>query len=305
MQSNKKTYLITGGTGSIGQCIVKRLLEENAEKIIVFSRDEFKQSEMEREFGSKRIRYILGDIRDAKTLNRACANCDIILHTAALKRIEKCEYNPYEAIKTNILGSQNIIDAAIENGVDKVIAVSTDKAVNPINLYGATKLCSDKLFTAADAYSAGRTSFSVIRFGNFEGSRGSVMPLFKKQKESNNLITLTDERMTRFSISLDIAVDRIFEVLEIMDGGEIFSPKMPSIKIMDLAVSLDAPIHITGIRQGEKIHEDLIIVEDATRTYELDNFYITTQIYRGRGKKVPMNFSYSSDNNREWIKTGV
>jgi UDP-N-acetylglucosamine 4,6-dehydratase len=275
-----KIICVTGGTGSLGQHLVKRLLQENAKKIIVYSRDELKQAEMKRAVADKRVRYIIGDVRDAKTLSRACANCNIILHTAALKRIEICEYNPFEAVKTNIIGSQNIIDAAIDNGVEKVLAISTDKSCNPINLYGATKLCSDKLFTAGDVYSAGRTKFAVIRFGNFENSRGSVIPLFKEQKRNGELLTVTDDRMTRFTISLDTAVDRTLEALEIMDGGEIFSPKMPSIKIMDLAVSMNAPI--------------------ATKTYELDNFFITTQIYRGKGKKVSLNFSYSSDNNWEW-----
>jgi UDP-N-acetylglucosamine 4,6-dehydratase len=303
MQNDKKTYLVSGGTGSLGKHLVKRLLKDGAKKVIVFSRDEHKQVEMEREIEDKRLRFVLGDIRDYNTLHRACSGVGILLHCAALKHVHKCEYNPFEAVKTNILGAQNIIDAAIENGVDKVLAISTDKAVNPINLYGATKLCSDKLFTAADAYSAGRTSFAVMRFGNFECSRGSVIPLFKQQKENGEPLTVTDDRMTRFTITLDAAVEKVMQALQLMEGGEVFSPKMPSIKIMDLAKSMSDSIEIVGMRQGEKLHEDLIITEDAPKTYELDNFFITTQIYRGKGKKVPLNFSYSSDNNLEWVKS--
>lgn len=298
-----KTILCTGGTGSFGQQLVKRLLKKDIKKVIVYSRDEYKQAEMQRliemdgHLPGQNVRFVLGDIRDSKTLSRTCADCDIIIHAAALKRIEKCEYNPFEAIKTNILGAQNIIDASIENKVERVLAISTDKSVNPINLYGATKLCSDKLFAAADAYSAGRTKFAVIRFGNFECSRGSVFELFNKQKENGESLTVTDDRMTRFTINLDTAVERALEALSLMRGGEIFSPKMPSIKIIDIAESMNVPIEIIGVRQGEKLHEDLIISEDAPKTYELENFFITTQIYRGMGKKVPLNFSYSSDQN--------
>ena len=299
---HNRTILVTGGTGSLGKHLVKRLLKEDVKKIIVYSRDEFKQAELERETKDKRLRYILGDVRDYNALNRSFSGVDIVLHTAALKRVEACEYNPFEAIKTNILGAQNIIDAAIENGVEKVLAVSTDKAVNPINLYGATKLCADKLFTAADAYAAGKTVFSVVRFGNFTGSRGSVLPLWKKQEENSKRLTITDRHMTRFFISLDKAVDRTFEVLKLMQGGEVFCPKMPSVKMIDVAKSI-RPYGITeiGMRQGEKLHEHMIIQEDAPNTYELDNFFVTANKYRGKGKKVPLHFSYTSDQNWDWM----
>lgn len=295
-----KTVLVTGGTGSLGKKLVFRLLKKPIKKVIIYSRDEHKQIEMEREIQKKRCRYILGDIRDFDALNRVCRGVDIVIHTAALKHVPKLEYSPFEAVKTNILGAQNIIDAAISNRVDRVLAVSTDKAVNPINLYGATKLCSDYLFTTADAYAAGGTLFAVVRFGNFIASRGSVIPLWEKQKKNGEPLTVTDGRMTRFFIDIDTAIDRIFRALRLMRGGEIFCPKMVSVKLIDLARSMSEKTKIIGVRRGEKLHEDMVTKENAERTFELDGFYITTDIFRGAGKKVPQNFSYSSDKNWEW-----
>ena len=307
MQNDKKTYLVTGGTGSLGQQIVRRLLENDIKKVVVYSRGEHKQVEMSRSINDKRVRFIIGDVRDIKTLSRSCRGVDIIIHAAALKHVPVCEYNPFEAVKTNILGAQNVIDAAIANGVERVLAISTDKAVNPINLYGNTKACSDSLFMAADAYAAGKTLFAVIRFGNFIGSRGSVLPLWKRQLKNGQPLTVTDVKMTRFFITPDEAVSRIFEALEIMRGGEIFCPKAPSLKMMDMAIALapDGDIEIIGKRDGEKIHEDLIIPEDADRTFELEKFFITTKIFRGAGRKVPANFSYRSDTNWDWINPEV
>lgn len=297
-----KVFCVTGGTGTLGQSLVVRLLKEDPQKVVVFSRDELKQAEMEYVLNDKRVRFILGDIRDGDTLGRACHGCDIIFHAAALKRIEKCEYNPFEAVKTNIIGAQNVIDAAISNGVKKVVGISTDKAVNPTSLYGNTKACADSLFLAADAYAAGRTLFSVIRFGNFIGSRGSVIPLWKQQCDNGEPITLTDKEMTRFFITADEAVNRIFEVLRIMRGSEIFCPKMPSVKMAELAeVISNNGIKIIGKRGGEKTHEDLIVPEHADRTYEIGNFYVTTKLYRGIGNRVPANFCYRSDTNWDWI----
>ena len=305
MQNDKKTYLVTGGTGSLGQQIVRRLLEKDIKKVIVYSRGEHKQVEMARSVNDKRVRFIVGDVANSKSLNRATSGVNIIIHAAALKHISTCEYNPDAALETNVIGAINVRDAAILNRVQKVVAISTDKAVIPINLYGNTKALSDGIFTTADAYAAGKTLFAVVRFGNFIGSRGSVLPLWKRQLENGEPLTVTDDTMTRFFISPDEAVSRIFDSLKLMRGGEIFCPKAPSAKMYDLARALGGGIEIIGKRDGEKIHEDLIIAEDAHRTFEIEKFYIITKTYRGLGNKVPANFSYRSDTNWDWINPEV
>jgi UDP-N-acetylglucosamine 4,6-dehydratase len=310
-----KTILITGGTGSFGQKCTKKLLGTyKPKKVIIFSRDEYKQFEMSKKFPIKQypcIRYFLGDVRDKERLYRALSGVDYILHAAALKQIPATEYNPFEAIKTNILGASNIINAAIDQGVKKVIALSTDKAANPVNLYGATKLCSDKLFIAGNAY-VGRdqTTFSVVRYGNVVGSRGSVIPFFLNKRKEGKL-TVTDKRMTRFWITLDQSVQFALENFSRMVGGEIFVPKLPSMRIMDLAYSIcpECEIKFIGIRPGEKIHEVLISADDARNTIEFDTFYIIKphfkyferRFHEEGGKQVPETFEYNSKNNSHWL----
>ncbi len=302
-----KTVLITGGTGSFGKTCARHILDHyDVEKLIIFSRDELKQYEMAREFSDPRLRFFIGDVRDEKRLWMAFSGVDIIIHAAAMKQIPACEYNPFEAIKTNVLGAQNIIETAIRQGVERIIALSTDKAANPINLYGATKLCSDKLFIAANAYvGEGRTRFSVVRYGNVIGSRGSVIPLFEKLRDTGT-VPVTDPRMTRFWITLDQGVEFVCECLEEMQGGEIFVPRIPSMNIMDLvkAIAPKCKVEITGIRAGEKLHEVLITHDDSRCTIEFPNkFIIEPQLHRGGyktpkgGKPVELNFSYRSNNN--------
>jgi UDP-N-acetylglucosamine 4,6-dehydratase/5-epimerase len=303
-----KTVLITGGTGSFGKEFARYILENyDVEKLIIFSRDELKQFEMAREINDPRIRFFIGDVRDEKRLWMAFSGVDIIIHAAAMKQIPACEYNPFEAIKTNILGAQNIIEAAIGHNVERVLALSTDKAANPINLYGATKLCSDKLFTAANAYVGKnrKTRFSVVRYGNVIGSRGSVIPLFEKLRDTGT-VPVTDPRMTRFWITLEQGVKFVCESLEIMQGGEIFVPKIPSMNIMDLvkAIAPKCKVDITGIRPGEKLHEVLITHDDSRSTLEYETrFVIEPQIKIAGyeplpgGEQVRENFSYRSNNN--------
>ena len=274
-----KRILITGGTGSFGKMFVKMIGSEfKPKKVIVFSRDELKQYEMQLSYKNEDlpISYFLGDIRDKSRLYRAFENVDVVIHAAALKQVPACERNPFEAIKTNVLGAENIINAAIDCGVKRVIALSTDKAANPINLYGATKLCSDKLFIAANNYTGfKKTKFSVVRYGNVAGSRGSVIPLFLKLRDSGTL-PITDFEMTRFWITLRQAVNFVFKCLEISKGGELFIPKIPSIKIVELAKIIGPKCELKeiGIRPGEKIHEVLISRSDAQNTLEYDNFFI-------------------------------
>jgi UDP-N-acetylglucosamine 4,6-dehydratase len=255
-----KTILITGGTGSFGKHFTKAALKHNPKKVIIFSRDELKQSEMAQGFRDERLRFFIGDVRDRDRLYRAFDKVDIVVHAAAMKRIEVCEYNPFEAIKTNIIGAQNIIEAAIDRKVNKVLALSTDKAVAPVNLYGATKLCAEKLFIAAGAYvPAGQdTRFAVTRYGNVAGSRGSIIPLFKSLCHTGKL-PITDERMTRFWLTLDDAVQIVLDALNTMQGGEVIIPKLPSFKVTDLAKAIcpRCEFDIIGIRQGEKLHESL------------------------------------------------
>lgn len=304
-----KSILVTGGTGSFGKKFVQTVLKYDIEKIIVFSRDELKQFEMRREFTDSRIRFFIGDVRDKDRLWRAFDHVDIVVHAAAMKHVEACEYNPMEAIKTNIYGAQNVIDVAIDRGVEKVIALSTDKAAAPINLYGATKLAADKLFVAANSYSGSKaTKFSVVRYGNVIGSRGSVVPLFMEMKEKGEIL-ITDERMTRFWITLDNGVKFVLQSLKHMVGGEIFVPKIPSMKIIDLAKAIapEAKFRIIGIRPGEKLHELMITQDDARHTLEFDDYYVITPEFpwwgstlRG-GQPLPDSFEYSSHTNTEWL----
>jgi len=311
-----KSILITGGTGSLGKELVKQLLtEHNPRRLVVFSRDEVKQLEIRQEFppsNDSPIRYFIGDVRDRERLYRAFRGVDIVIHAAALKQVPTAEYNPLEVIKTNVLGASNIIDAAIDCGVQKVIALSTDKAVNPVNLYGATKLCSDKLFVGAGVYSGEtETRFSVVRYGNVIGSRGSVIPFFLERRESGEL-PVTDEKMTRFWITIERAASFVLQSLERMKGGEIFVPKLPSMKVMDVAKTLapNCQIKIVGIRPGEKIHEVLITEDEARRTLELDDGFVVHPCSAGNSKmpapnpdaqRVPEDFRYSSDGTDWWL----
>jgi UDP-N-acetylglucosamine 4,6-dehydratase/5-epimerase len=306
-----QTILVTGGTGSFGKKFVKKILEYDVKKVIVFSRDELKQYEMAQEYTDPRIRFFIGDVRDKDRLYRAFDGVDYVVHAAAMKQVPACEYNPFEAVKTNIYGAQNVIEAAIDRGVKRVIALSTDKAAAPINLYGATKLASDKLFVAANSYVGGKeTRFAVVRYGNVVGSRGSVVPLFKKMAAEGKKLPITDERMTRFWITLDQGVQFVIDSLARMKGGEIFVPKIPSMKVVDLAKAIapEAEIEIIGIRPGEKLHETMITEDDARHTVEFDNYYVITpefpwcpQEYVKHGRSLPEGFKYTSDTNTEWL----
>jgi UDP-N-acetylglucosamine 4,6-dehydratase (inverting) len=314
---NNKTILITGGTGSFGKKFVEMVFERyKPNKVILYSRDEYKQYKMREKFKKHddKIRYFIGDVRDKDRLNRAFTNVDYVIHAAALKQVPACEYNPIEAIKTNVDGAQNVIEAAINKGVKRVVALSTDKAVNPINLYGATKLASDKLFIAANAYSGNQnTVFSVVRYGNVAGSRGSVIPFFKMllDKGERNL-PITDIKMTRFWITLDEAVELVFKALNEAKGGETYISKIPSFKITDLAKAMcpEDKIKEIGIREGEKLHEIMITEYDSYYTYEYKNHYIIypnfdwwslENHFTAGGIKVKEFFAYSSDNNKEWL----
>ncbi|WP_044748400.1 UDP-N-acetylglucosamine 4,6-dehydratase (inverting) [Bacillus alveayuensis] len=309
MFRNKK-ILITGGTGSFGKKFVKKALEYDVKKIIVFSRDELKQYEMAQEFKDSRIRFFIGDVRDKERLYCAFDGVDIVIHAAAMKQVPACEYNPFEAIKTNIHGAQNVIEAAIDRGVKRVIALSTDKACSPVNLYGATKLASDKLFIAANSYVGDKeTRFSVVRYGNVVGSRGSVVPFFKKIRHTGKL-PITDKRMTRFWITLDQGVQFVLDSLQRMCGGEIFVPKIPSMRVVDLAKAIapECEIEIVGIRPGEKLHEVMITEDDARHTVEFDTYYVIQPEFpwwshecEKYGKSLPEGFKYTSDTNTQWL----
>lgn len=310
-----RTVLITGGTGSFGQRLVSRLLglTEPPRKVIVFSRDEFKQSEMVRAFGDDpRLRFFLGDVRDFSRLRRAFSRVDVVVHAAALKQVPAGEYNPSEVIKTNVVGAMNIIDAAIDLGVERVIALSTDKAANPINLYGASKLCSDKLFVAGNTYAAERpTRFSVVRYGNVLGSRGSVFHAFRAAAGSGR-VEVTDKRMTRFWITLDQSVWFVLHCLEAMRGGEIFVPKIPSIRITDLADAMapGVPLVETGVRPGEKLHEVMVPADEGRLTVEVDDHYLiqpafpwwTERYASEEGRRMPDGFEYRSDTNPVFLE---
>ncbi|MHB8916622.1 MAG: UDP-N-acetylglucosamine 4,6-dehydratase (inverting) [Desulfocucumaceae bacterium] len=306
-----KSILVTGGTGSFGKRFIRYVLDNlDLRRVIVFSRDELKQFEMEKEYNDERLRFFIGDVRDRDRLYRAFAGVDYVVHAAALKQVPACEYNPFEAVKTNVLGAQNIIEAAIDCGIKRVVALSTDKAANPANLYGATKLCSDKLFISGNSYAGSRdTRFCVVRYGNVIGSRGSVIPLFKKMRETG-AITITDPRMTRFWITLEQGVMFVLNSIERMQGGEIFVPKIPSMKITDLAeaVAPGCRHQYIGIRPGEKLHEVMIPEDDARNTIEMDDFYIIQPQFPwwGRknwseGRQVPADFRYASDTNNWWL----
>ena len=313
MDWTNKVILITGGTGSFGKKFTKILLaEKNPKKVIIFSRDELKQHEMRvAGYNDPRLRYFIGDVRDRERLVRAMHGVDIVVHAAALKQVPACEYNPMEAIKTNILGSSNVIEAALDAGVAKVLALSTDKAVSPANLYGGTKLVAEKLVVQSNAYAAGTaTRYSCVRYGNVVGSRGSIVPLFLKQR-GNGKITITDERMTRFWLSLEQGVHFVINCIEQMEGGEVFVPKIPSTKVVDLAKAIapEAEIEIIGIRPGEKLHEDLLSEDEARHSIELDTMYVVQPAeaswfgysWQNKGKSLPEGFSYTSDNNSEWL----
>ncbi len=315
---NNKTILITGGTGTFGKAFTSYVLEHyEPKKIIIYSRDEFKQFLMKNEFRKYegKLRFFIGDVRDKERLDRAFENVDYVIHAAAMKQVPACEYNPDEAIKTNIHGAQNVTAAALDAGVKKVVALSTDKAVNPVNLYGGTKLVSDKLFIAANAYSGTKeTCFSIVRYGNVAGSRGSVIPFFKNIIDHGGKeLPITDYRMTRFWISITQGVELVLKALKESNGGETFISKIPSFKITDLAQAMmpGCKMKEVGIREGEKLHEIMVTVEDAPNTYEYEkHFVIFPQMTwnnrqkpnpDGKGRKVPEGFSYSSGNNAEWL----
>lgn len=306
--------LITGGTGSFGKKFTEVVLGRySPKKLIIFSRDELKQHEMRQMYpdtDDSPVRYFIGDVRERERLYRAFGGVDIVIHAAALKQIPACEYNPFEAVQTNVIGAKNVIDAAIDRGVKKVMGISSDKAVNPINLYGATKLCAEKMFIQGNAYSGAEdTKFSICRYGNVIGSRGSVVPLFLKQRQ-NGKITITDPRMTRFWMTLEQGVEFVIRCIEQMHGGEIFMPKIPSMKIMDLAraVAPDCQVKYIGIRPGEKLHEILMSEDEAQHALEFDDMFAiepahpwwATDNWQG-GRRLPEGFRYSSDANDHWL----
>ncbi len=305
------TVLLTGGTGSFGKKFVEILLRDhNPRKLIVFSRDELKQHEMRLVHDDPRLRYFIGDVRDKERLHRAVQGVDLIVHAAALKQVPSCEYNPFEAVKTNILGASNIIDVAIDAGVKKVLALSTDKAVNPINLYGATKLVAEKLFVQGNAYAGvGGTRFSCVRYGNVVGSRGSVIPVFQRQRASGK-VTVTDERMTRFWITLEQGVEFVIKCIGSMYGGEVFVPKIPSMRIVDLAevIAPGCERQAIGIRPGEKLHEVLVSRDESRYTLEFDDMYLIqpvhpwweTQKY-SKGRPMEEGAKFGSDSNTWWL----
>jgi len=311
MNFNNKIILVTGGTGSFGQKFTQVVLKKYKPKAIrIFSRGEFLQWEMAKKFNDSRLRFLIGDIRDKDRIYRAMNGVNIVVHAAALKQITTAEYNPIEAVRTNILGTVNVIDAAIDNNVEKAIFISTDKAVNPINLYGATKLCAEKLFVQANSYTGwGKTKFSCVRYGNVIGSRGSVVPLFLEQKEKG-VLTVTDKRMTRFWITLEQGVNFVINCIEKMEGGEIFIPKIPSMKVIDLAkaIATEAKIKINGIRPGEKLHEVLVSPEEVKHTKGFDKYLVIepeflfwNKVNFKEDKSLPVGFKYSSDANKEWL----
>jgi UDP-N-acetylglucosamine 4,6-dehydratase/5-epimerase len=309
-----KSVLVTGGTGSFGRQLVQMALAHaNPTRLVVLSRDEMKQGEMAQHFGhDPRLRFFLGDVRDRERLHRAFQGIDIVIHAAALKQVPAAEYNPFEFIKTNVIGAQNVVDAALDAGVGKVIALSTDKAANPINLYGATKLCADKLFVAANSYGGSQgTRFSCVRYGNVVGSRGSVIPFFLGRK-SAGVLPITHPDMTRFWITLEQGVSLVLGALGWMHGGEIFVPKIPSMKVVDLAraIAPECRLEIIGIRAGEKLHEVMIPGDESRKTFEYDTHYViaptlhewTMFDHAGNGGRlVPDGFTYSSDANDHWL----
>ena len=311
MSLNDKTILITGGTGSFGQKFTEIILKEyNLKCVRIYDHDELSEVEMERKFNDSRLRFFIGDVRDRNRLSRAMNNVDIVVHAAALKHVPVCEYNPIEAVRTNIEGAINVIDAAIDNLVKKVMVISTDKAVHPVNLYGATKMVAEKLFIQGNSYTGGRkTIFSCVRYGNVVGSSGSVVPLFLEQKK-NGEITITDEKMTRFWITLEGGVNFVIDCIGMMRGGEIFIPKISSMKIIDLAevIASGAKRKIIGVRPGEKLHEILLTEEEAKHTKEFNDYFViepefpfwNKDNFRG-SRTLPDRFRYTSDTNKKWI----
>jgi len=309
---SEQVVLITGGTGSFGRKFVEMMLREyHPQKLIVFSRDELKQHDMRvGGFDHSSLRYFIGDVRDLQRLQRALSGVTVVVHAAALKQVPACEYNPFEAIQTNIMGGRNVIDAAIDQGVERILALSTDKAVNPVNLYGATKLCAEKMFVQANAYAgAQETRFSCARYGNVVGSRGSVIPTFLAQRRQGK-ITITDLRMTRFWITLDQGVRFVMRSLEQMHGGEIFVPKIPSMRIaaMAEAIAPGCELHDIGVRPGEKLHETLVSEDEARNTLELDDMYVIQPAHSWwrkenwkQARPLPDGFRYTSDTNSQWL----
>jgi UDP-N-acetylglucosamine 4,6-dehydratase (inverting) len=312
MNLKDKVILITGGTGSFGQKFTETALKQHNPKVIrIFSRGELLQQEMHQKFNNdERLRFFIGDVRDRERVFRAMNGVDIVIHAAALKQVPTCEYNPIEAVRTNIDGAVNVVDAAIDSGVERVIAISSDKAVHPVNLYGATKLVMERLFTQANVYTGGRKSkFSCVRYGNVIGSRGSVLPLFLEQRK-NGKVTITDERMTRFWITLEQGVRFVIDCIDRMHGGEVFIPKIPSMKVTDLAdiIAPKAEREVIGIRPGEKINEILITEEEARHAREFDNYFVIEpeHPFWGKdnlqgGKSLPDGFKYTSDSNSWWL----
>jgi UDP-N-acetylglucosamine 4,6-dehydratase len=313
MDWKDRVVLVTGGTGSFGKKFVEIMLAEyHPAKLIVFSRDELKQHEMRQSgLDHPSLRYFIGDVRDQLRLRRAMHGVDVVIHAAALKQVPACEYNPMEAIKTNILGSSNVVEAALDSGVEKVMALSTDKAVSPVNLYGTTKLAAEKLFVQSNAYAAGTaTRFSCVRYGNVVGSRGSVIPIFLKQRQ-NGKLTITDKRMTRFWLTLEQGVRFVIRCTEQMRGGEVFVPKIPSTRIVDLAkvIAPHAELEVVGIRPGEKLHEVLINEDEARSTVELEDMFVvqpTAALWFGhewqdKGRPLQDGFRYTSENNPQWL----
>jgi UDP-N-acetylglucosamine 4,6-dehydratase len=313
MDWTNQVVLVTGGTGSFGKKFIRVMLEEHhPAKLIVFSRDELKQHEMRvGGYDHPSLRYFIGDVRDVERLRRAMHGVDIVIHAAALKQVPACEYNPLEAIKTNILGSSNVIEAALDMGVKKVVALSTDKAVNPVNLYGTTKLAAEKLFVQSNAYAAGTiTRFSCVRYGNVVGSRGSVVPIFLQQRQ-NGKLTITDERMTRFWLTLEQGVRFVIRCAGEMHGGEVFVPKIPSMKIVDLAQAIapGAQLETVGIRPGEKLHEVLIHEDEARSAVEMEDMFVvqpSAELWFGHewqelGKPLPDGYRYASNTNPQWL----
>ena len=307
-----KTILITGGTGSFGTRMVETVLRDHDPHAVrIFSRDELKQSELQRRFADDtRLRYLLGDVRDLPRLTRATRGVDVIVHAAALKQVPAAEYNPFEAVQTNVIGAENVVSAAIENEVPLTISLSTDKAVNPVNLYGATKLCAEKIVSQGNAYAADSPArFSSVRYGNVVGSRGSVIPLFKAQAETG-VLTITDERMTRFWITLDRSVAFVIDCLSAMGGGEVFVPKIPSMRVMDIAEAIapDAERRMVGIRAGEKLHEMLVTEDESRHSFELPDRYVIFPEYASwplreveGGSRMPDGFRFTSDSNDTWL----
>jgi UDP-N-acetylglucosamine 4,6-dehydratase len=314
-QIKGKVILVTGGTGSFGNAFVARLLDQHEPAVIrIYSRDELKQYDMQRKFDNDpRLRFLLGDVRDVDRLKRATNDVDLLVHAAALKQVPACEYNPFEAVQTNINGAENVVTAAIDNRVPRVLSISTDKAVNPVNLYGATKLCAEKIITQSNAYASEGdntyTRFSSARYGNVVGSRGSVIPLFKRQAQTGEL-TITDDSMTRFWITLEQAVDFVVSCIDVMQGGEVFVPRIPSMKVTDIAEAMapEATRRVVGIRPGEKLHETLMTSEESRHATAFEDrfaIYPNFPFWRAneypQGEELPPGFTYSSDNNDEWL----